>query len=276
MVADQSRERRLRVPRFYLKRAFRIFPAFYVFLGTVWLLDHVGFVEHSSNSTYLSSAVYLRNLFGTGWPTGHLWTLSLEEQFYLFWPLVFALSAKRLQTVTLVLILLVLGWRIYYSAKFEIFNYGAFYRPDLRMDCLLIGCYFALRRPTFVLPPWVCLLGACLIPIWTTFCTGYEWMMATAPFVNSLLIATIICGIVNSRGSWLYAFLTFRPLVEVGKLSYSLYLWQQLFLLPGILTSPIVVVRQLLLTVLVAVVSYRLIEQPSLKLRNRILARDHA
>jgi peptidoglycan/LPS O-acetylase OafA/YrhL len=272
MLADEKRHRHFSVRRFFVKRVFRIFPAFYVFLGSMAFLDWLGAIQRSPMNTYLASALYVRNLLGTGWITGHLWSLSLEEQFYLLWPVIFVLAGKHRDIATVSLVALTLLWRVWHTVHFGIVNYGAFYRPDLRMDTLLVGCYTALRPPAFRISPKICVGAALLVPVSTVLLTFKPWAMAITPFAHSCLIAITIVGLVQNRGFVICRLLVTKPFVIVGRLSYSLYLWQQPFFSPEITNNTTFWFVRLFLLPLVAGVSYRFIETPALDVRNRVLA----
>lgn len=91
------------LPKFYARRALRIFPAFYLFFGCILVLLSAGFIV-VPKSQLLAAATYTYNYLiiwpgsagsAQNWFLGHLWTLSLEEQFYLFWPATLLLLGNR-------------------------------------------------------------------------------------------------------------------------------------------------------------------------------------
>jgi peptidoglycan/LPS O-acetylase OafA/YrhL len=75
----------------------------------------------------------------------------------------------------------------------------------------------------------------------------------------------------QNRGSGLYRLLVTKPMIEIGKLSYSLYLWQELFLAPDDGHRIVRLAARVVLLAVVAVISYRAIERPFLGWRNRLL-----
>ncbi|TIX66735.1 MAG: acyltransferase, partial [Mesorhizobium sp.] len=101
---------------FYIRRMLRIFPPYFAVLGLVWLTD----LEHSRGSLiwhalYLSNFWYaLRNEW-TPWLLCHFWSLSIEEQFYLAWPLIVLLAPRRrIEAIVTGVILLSLAYRFYW------------------------------------------------------------------------------------------------------------------------------------------------------------------
>ena len=95
LCAEERQFGRISLRDFYLRRAFRILPAFSVFLGTVILLVHLGLITESRR-TIIAALLFIKNFMGSGPSTlGHLWSLSMEEQFYLVWPILFRLVRRR-------------------------------------------------------------------------------------------------------------------------------------------------------------------------------------
>ena len=109
------------IKNFYLKRAFRIFPTFYLYILIIIILKITVFPQiFTSYSTVLIAFLYFWNyqvLFGYGtndtnghWYMGHFWSLSMEEQFYMLWPLmmkIFKINTKKLIIVTIALLIII-------------------------------------------------------------------------------------------------------------------------------------------------------------------------
>jgi peptidoglycan/LPS O-acetylase OafA/YrhL len=279
LVQEKERSGRVSLSQFYCRRALRIYPAFYFFLLVVGLLMLVGWVTDVPWYSWGVSALFLRNIFGRGDTLTHLWTLALEQQFYFIWPLLFLLlRGQALIRATLGLIVLIIAWRT--SAIFlQIWPYenGIYYvRPDFRFDSIFIGCWLALRKArtgiaiqtrssglkqltlTVVLLGWT-LLGSSEKAVQPFFLT-VQMILAT------WLFATIVAAPPSSgsllRNPWL---------ALAGRYSYSIYLWQQIFLVTrepdwGLLRdSP----WNLLASIGAGILSYHLIERPFLQLRRK-------
>ena len=226
----------------------------------------------------------VRNLVGRGHETDHLWSLSIEEQFYLLWPLVLVgLPHRNRGRLFLALagLAAVTAWRVY-ATRFGLASAGALYiRSDFRFDAPLFGCVLALaQRVTPVAVSWLnssgrrsatlAVVGATGLAAWVGLKLGEAVYPGIGSTVVCLLGVVLILSQVGvqSRGS---RWLAWAPLVVVGQISYGVYLWQQLFLgplIPGfdrIRPFPI----GLLTTFAVAAVSYRYLELPLIRLKDR-------
>jgi len=170
-----------------------------------------------------------------GFYTAHYWTLALEEHFYLLWPmLLLSVRPKRAGKVAFLLAMLVFVWRTIeghsqlFAGVLPPANLLA--RTDTRMDALLWGCLAAIYFPEIVrftarirfsqlwLPLLVVLLAVEKI-------RPHELNLFRAVLLPALVVSTVIQPV-----SVLGRVLEWRLLRWIGVLSYSLYLWQELFL----------------------------------------------
>lgn len=286
LLREEQKYSRIDLRRFYARRAFRLFPALWLYLLTVGALRVSGlFSEHPWHSV-VSSLLYLRNFVGHGHETDHLWSLAVEEHFYLVWPVVILATsgANRLRLLLCVLgVVGVLCWR-WVSLEFGFAHAGTLYiRTDFRFDGLLLGCAVAVTQQlaggTFRRVfggRWlaealgvssVAVIGALL---WVQS-LGYESrVLGSTPFAAaaSVLVATAAGG----GASWCCAVLRWRVLTGLGQVSYGVYLWQQLFLGPPtagmewIRSNPLI---GLTATAVVALLSYWCLERPLLRWKDR-------
>jgi peptidoglycan/LPS O-acetylase OafA/YrhL len=280
---EERRFGKISLKNFYLRRAFRILPAFSVFIVTVSLLVSVRLVTDTPWRTVAASVLYVRNLFGRGQTLGHLWSLSLEEQFYALWPVVFGLAGRRRILVpTLGAIAGISAWR-FAGIYLKIYNYehGIFYlRPDFRMDSILVGCALALyfdretphRNHIRLLSRWAThpIWTIPVLLVWTLFCEipSFRPIFLT---VQTILVCSLVFNLIAYPGSGLGKILRQRWVRLVGLISYSLYLWQQLFLVPNEPSWGLI--RQLpyclVFAAIAASLSYLFVERPFLELKRK-------
>src|SRR5262245_21093106 len=94
-LVDEEAAGGIDLKAFYVRRAFRILPPAFLYLGVVALLGVVGVMSGPGGQEILSSALFFRNYRPLTDTTGHFWSLSVEEHFYLFWPLLMLLFGSR-------------------------------------------------------------------------------------------------------------------------------------------------------------------------------------
>ncbi|MGY1740266.1 MULTISPECIES: acyltransferase family protein [unclassified Blastococcus] len=285
LARESARTGRISFRAFYVRRTLRILPAFYVFLGVVALVAAAGAIDVSVGES-LSAGLFVWNYSpaADGWWLGHTWSLAVEEQFYLLWPLALALLPRRWACrVALGYVIAAPVVRVALFAVPEL-------RPDLwmtfhgRADALLIGCLLALA-PSAYPRAWARLrdlaqrrgvaAGAIVVLLGSSAlesALGGPWLMPFGYTVSAVAAAALVLVVVaRERSSLFTSVATWRPLTLVGLISFSLYLWQQLFLAPDDLALPVVgwVPLGLLATFAAATLSYLLVERPALRLKDR-------
>jgi peptidoglycan/LPS O-acetylase OafA/YrhL len=129
LLREELQTGRISLPLFYVRRALRLFPALWVYLFVVGAVCLAGALPHHPWYSLVSSLMYVRNLVGRGHETDHLWSLSIEEPFYLLWPLaLIALPRRNLARFFLALggLVTVTVWRIC-AARNGLASAGALY-----------------------------------------------------------------------------------------------------------------------------------------------------
>jgi peptidoglycan/LPS O-acetylase OafA/YrhL len=274
LCREHARTGRVSIRRFFLRRALRIFPAFYTLIAVAAALLAAGALPDLTWLNLGECALYARNVFGRGGLSlMHTWSLALEEQFYAVWPWTFALLRRRLLGVTLALVVGVAAFRSSAIALALVDGkYGGFYmRPWFRIDSPLAGCVIAL---------WLDRAGPVRARVLSPTAI-LAALLALSAFVDNALsgagqVALCALLVLSLRmappSEPLAALLATAPLRLVGRLSYSLYLWQQLFLC--VKTPPWLGLRRfpidLAPTVAAALASYYLVERPFLRWKERL------
>ena len=255
---------------FYIRRGFRILPPLFVYLAVAVALKrvHVGW-------ELLSSVLLFRNYLPTelgGYDTGHLWSLSIEEHFYLLWPALLAFVAIRKGPRMVAYLAIAAGlWRIAdVENHFTAILFGdlpAHFRTDLRLDSLLWGCFAAFLLHDATTKEWLreragkvwfagLLAAAVACVIIYSYLAGL-WLPMLLPM---LLVLTLL------HPTWAVSrLLDLAPVRFVGQISYGLYLWHPLLLVPGWLPGSAAATQlplNLGISFGAAILSYFLIEQP--------------
>jgi peptidoglycan/LPS O-acetylase OafA/YrhL len=278
LLREQASNGRISLRGFFVRRVFRIFPAFYTYLGAIAVLAALGLVvlewrDFGFGATYTINFVERKS-----WVVGHLWTLAVEEQFYLLWPAaIVALGWRRAKAIAFAAVICAPLLRI-----------GIWYMlPECRgiitkafptiCDTIATGCLLAcFRESAWRLDVYRRFLGSrwfLLVPL--AILASNALASHTRPdflvgqSVRNIGIALCIDWCLRNSSGRIGRFLMLRPLVWVGALSYSLYLWQQLFLNRNSDAIWCAFPLNILLAFLCACLSYYLVERPCLRARSR-------
>ncbi|MCC6538386.1 MAG: acyltransferase [Bryobacterales bacterium] len=278
LLNEQERKGRVSLTSFYLRRAIRLFPALYLFVGCVWVLSRLGWVEVPGRQLWYAATYTVNYLPDRAWPIGHLWSLSVEEQFYLVWPLAFILAGRR-GTVWVAVAGMAMGPVARLAARFLLA--GTPYRElemfPMEADSIATGCLLACLQARLeglgwyrrlFRPAWS--LGLLAMVAVLNRYLGYTVVSVFGRTLLHLGLAVLIHRSVFHKDDRWGRVLNWGPLAWVGVLSYSLYLWQQLFLNRTSTAWANAFPQNLVLAVAVAVASYGLVEKPLLRWRSRL------
>lgn len=285
LLRERERAGTISLRKFYVRRALRIFPAYYVFLA-VSFTTMVLIGTPPDTTLILASLFYLLNYaialqVVPSSTVSHGWSLAVEEQFYAIWPALvvrFGRPPERLKRVVLGLLVAVAGWRTI-LAGIGVDGY-AYYAFDTRFDALLIGCGLALcARDRWLqqvvravsLHPLLPVVPLALLP-WSLTFSGF--FNATLGYTaEALLLAVLLVQAMTLRDRAPWRFLNTRPARYLGALSYPMYLYHQpvaaLVSHFGGWRSSVQFVANVALTVAAGAASYRLVERPFLRMKRR-------
>jgi len=278
LIDEQRSHGRISLTMFYLRRTLRIFPALYFFILAIMWANAAGLVS-VSRPDFLAAVTYTINYkYSTVWELGHLWSLAVEEQFYLLWPVaIVALGLNRALKVACAVVLAAPLVRIFTLVLVPSQRLIIGHPFQTIADPLAVGCLLAgLRGWLANLPSYQDFLQSKTFYILVPLTLLLNWLPGTK--VNMLATQTLInfCIVVcidrwvnypTGIGGW---FLNLAPLRFIGVLSYSLYIWQQLFLNRNRQESWTTFPVNLALAFAAALLSYYLVERPFLDLRRRI------
>lgn len=262
------------LPRFYRRRLLRLYPALVVVIAFTMIVA-VG-SHHPAGKVVAAGVAAL--LYAGNWHMysglllQHVWTLALEEQFYVVWP-VFILLTLRIPKLRwlaapaagLWIALIVIPWHGFVGTVID--------TTYLRASGLPFGCAIAIAyRRGVTVPPWLtALCGAVLIVFMVRMPSGG----ALSRFGLAAVVATpFILGMAANPPQRMNAVLSSRPLVWLGQRSYALYLWHFPIFSLAIEhlhePRPVRVVIATFASLVAAAASWQFVERPFLKLRDRM------
>lgn len=287
LLMERGRTGRVDLYRFFMRRALRIWPAFYCFLGALALLVAVHAID-IRGSEFITAGLFLRNYsMSHEWWLGHSWSLAVEEQFYLIWPVLLVLIRPRR----------LVGWvaaGIAVSPLIRVATYLVASGVDQRMqipqflhtraDTLLVGCFLAILKiehaqefdwlssltRRFRLGPVavvVLLLSTCV-----SYAAGGYWDLTLGWTLENLALGALLVSVLDDNGLKSHHILTSGFATAIGRISFSLYLWQQLFYTDRSWLFRWCWPLALLMPFVIAALSYRLIEQPFLRIKDNLFA----
>lgn len=221
---------------FYTRRVFRIQPAALTYLAVLSLLMLIGTVPRAW-AAVAGAALMIRNVFPVrelNWDTAHYWSLAVEEHFYLLLPGFLVLCKRHRLRIMSALVVAFEVWRIYVLHTPALRDPAAdtYMRTDMVLGGLLLGCVFAIALMRHELSAFA---STYLTPWLALFYTGIVFTRLALHHSNLdhaleitvyplLIVATAL-----HPESWITRFLELAPIRFVGRISYSLYLWQELF-----------------------------------------------
>lgn len=267
LLKEYGKTSRIGLREFYVRRAYRILPAAIVFMVPVFVI----FWHELRWYHMVAAALYLANFdFSHPWFLGHLWSLSVEEQFYFLWPGVLKKWHRHRVGILVGVVLFAPVYRV--ACHFLGLHGRADETFPAVADVLAMGCLLAIfaRRLPRIKTGWALVLIAPVVVVpmyWGAmrFHTTAVLLLVLWPVMHFSIVGLLLH--VVERPYWI---LNVRPVVWLGKISYSLYLWQQLFAY-GDRHRPWYFV---LFAVGLASASYYLVEQPMLRVRERRVAAE--
>jgi peptidoglycan/LPS O-acetylase OafA/YrhL len=285
LLVEEKRLGKISVRDFYVRRAFRILPPALFYLAAIAALTGLKII-HVDTREWFAAAFFYRNYSSffhieqtlqLPWFTTHFWSLSIEEHFYLLLPalLVFCRGRARMAALGLISVAVIvhrqleLAHRSWQTIQFH---------SDTRLDALLIPAIFAVLwqsdRFGASFTSWVKRWHLAFVAVFLGFiCWQANWGIQQTAI--SIAAPGVVLGTVLKPSGLATRILEWRLLRWIGRISYSLYLWQELFFTNRFLehrplgfaeTWPV----NLALTFLMAALSYFAIERPLIRVGHRL------
>ncbi len=254
LMDEYERSGQINIGKFYLRRLFRLFPPLLVTLCIAYSLVALGLLDGGiSWSGVLAQLLYFANYYGlffdpgntTAAGTGILWSLAVEEHFYLIYPAVLASllalgsSRRRIAVVLAIACLAVLAWRLYLASQPNFVTERTYYSSDTRVDSILFGCLLALvENPRsakggtsnpFLVPASAALLAAAAILMMVTIVWRDAYFRETLRYsLQGLALMPLFYFAIRSAAYFPFTLLNHPWVVRIGVYSYAMYLIHQI------------------------------------------------
>ncbi len=279
---------------FYLRRVLRLIPPLLLTIALGLGLVALGWAPGDmSFEATLAQVFFVYNYYSllpgaeqNAVGFGVLWSLSVEEHFYLIWPVLFLLIARgRIGTAHLVgLLAAIVIWRFVRVLILNDGEWAIYISTDTRFDSLLYGCLLAILMARGGLPDWLhrpqifyAMLGAGLAALLMSFLWSNPVFRSTLRYsLQGLALMPIFFYAVTRSDHILFQFLNNRIMRRIGIYSYTLYLvhfvilnalWSMGYPREGL---TITIVYAAVFSLLWAAIVYRFAEQPLHGLRSRL------
>ncbi|MGX9392575.1 acyltransferase family protein [Nitrobacteraceae bacterium UC4446_H13] len=265
MIKEDRTHGGVNVLNFMARRALRILPLYFLILSFIAMLIYLG-IAQSSWSAMLFGALYIFNFIPKALSVNymsHLWSLAVEEQFYLLWPLVFSLWIERKAVLILICCTVIAACWMTLGA-----NYGdishRFFTDRWTIPAIYpisIGAMMAL-----CLGPWMKRVPAAVLALTLIATPLFVEHSNLLEIANTFGIGLLVAWIYLNQDRAIVQSLEWFPLKYIGMISYGLYMWQGLWtgngpyrVIPGFPLEPHI---GALVTLPCAIASFHLFERP--------------
>jgi peptidoglycan/LPS O-acetylase OafA/YrhL len=298
IILEYKTKNRLSILNFWMRRIRRLLPAMVcmLLLVALWLMITDFSRLQALEGDFLSSLFYMNNWylifhevsyfesFGPASPIGHLWSLSIEEQFYVVWPVVLLIGLKLVPRRGKLMLSILLVASISAIAMAVMYEPGTdpsrvYYGTDTRVFAILIGAALAVVWPSRKLsdrisPSARALLditggvGILILLILIGRSNEYDDWLFQFGFLYVSFVTAAVIAVLAHPASRLGKIMACQPLTWIGKRSYSLYIWHYPVI---VLSSSTVntgglgftqILLQVTMSVILSVFSYKYVEEP--------------
>lgn len=292
LLEEKKKTGKINILHFFFRRAFRIWPVFYLLIAVAPLL--VAWLKTEPQPNYLMNVLFLGNfetIHANFWvyPFTHFWSICIEEHFYLFWPFVIAcIPLKRLPLVFLSIVAVSIAFRVYAILYLHPSGIHLYVNTLSRMDILIFGAalgYYYWKKPfTFTLPLTVRYVIIGLLLFLMTITPMYEFenifMIMFKKYVFVSLIVLLLLDF-QFRDRYTRRPLSNKVISYFGKCSYGIYMYGNVLLyiiihkvMWRLGTDNVLVFLgvNVVVTLLASVLSYELLEKRLIRWSHRFRA----
>jgi peptidoglycan/LPS O-acetylase OafA/YrhL len=249
LLTEHDRRGSFSLSRFYYRRFFRIIPPLYCYILFVFLTAPLSGL-HVDLREVLTALTFTRNLvpYSHEFMFEHFWSLCIEEQFYLLWPIALLLTLRwrgRGGAVHLAVALIIIApifrlstYPLIHDRVFRAFVNGLL--PG-HIDALMFGCWGAVAEGTATFESLYRRMSsfAWLLPLWLfggslalNIKFGNWYRLSIGDTLDGLAVIFMLLWSIRNSRSFAGRVLNWRPIIHIGLISYSIYIWQTYFLHP--------------------------------------------
>ena len=270
---------------FYIRRALRLFPVFYAFILFLFIVSNTTALDVSA-CQFVTSLTFTKNYSCDSWIDGHLWSLSVEQQFYLIWPAIMAFSSPRLAQVAAIAAVLLAPISRLVEYHYGLPQWWLTSNADSLMAGALAAFCLIYRGDVFRRIVTYRAGMMRIITVIVLFATvvarrviGDQFVVVgICPTLQAFAGAFLIISYAYGPQDRVFRFLNTPAMNFIGLISYSLYIWQQpFFIWPSDFGFTRLITFEwpfnILGMIIVAIASYFCLERPLIGLRHRLSAR---
>lgn len=279
LLVEEAKNGSISIGSFYLRRVFRILPVYFLYTVFILLWRNMENVSVSPSNLLHVSTFTVNFDRQKDWFLGHFWSLSVEEQFYLFWPAILILRRKHLKIMLLFLVVYSCVARVI-AYKFPAYAFVSLSPFFSFSDAIFIGAFGGImffENPDIfkhkIFGSYLAQLIALSLFLLFVYFTEHGILAPVSlPFGNAIIsisVLFLISSYIVPSDKIIFKILNSRAFVHIGILSYSIYIWQEFFFVGEIKAFWRIFPYNILVIYCVSLASYHLWEKPFLKLKKQ-------